>query len=359
MNLVASCGGHQPRFVRWHLSHVGRFLIGCITGMTVSVIPGAKINQKILHPKKLGVEDAQWDPLSDNYVLIAYSDGSMILADIESETILQSFEQQGTGIKSIVWNKAVPGGFFTCNEKIAQIRVWNVSNKSTADIIKIGSAGFKHMVVLSDRNKLFCSFTNGSVGIVDLNKKKLEFQTEPGHAETIFDIKFCPRNRDILATCGYDGTIKIWDVLNSKNVETLHSDALVAGQYRGSMEEKCILYGLAWSSHSDSVLATCSARGTVLVFDYKKAKLLCRFQPSIASPIHRICWNPSQYLAVGTADCLLVIMAFEGDKIVPQFEIKHPKIVYGVAWNPHIPNQIATGCTDSILRIYSPSGENI
>jgi WD40 repeat protein len=176
-----------------------------------------------------------------------------------------------------VWNRAVPGGFFTCNEKIAQIRVWNVSNKSSAEIIKIGSSGLKHMIVLNDRDKLFCSFTNGSVGILDLKKRKLEYCTEPGHAETIFDIKFNPKDHNILATCSYDGTIKIWDVLNSKHIETLHSDALVAGQYRGTMETKSIVYGIAWSSFSDSKLVACTAKGQILLFDYKKSKLLCRY----------------------------------------------------------------------------------
>lgn len=33
-----------------------------------------------------------------------------------------------------------------------------------------------------------------------------------GHIETIFDCKFCPYNRDILATGSFDGTIKLWDI---------------------------------------------------------------------------------------------------------------------------------------------------
>lgn len=41
-----------------------------------------------------------------------------------------------------------------------------------------------------------------------------------GHIETIFDCKFCPYNRDILATGSFDGTIKLWDITSMTAVRS-------------------------------------------------------------------------------------------------------------------------------------------
>lgn len=72
--------------------------------------------------------------------------------------------------------------------------MWNVSSKSSSDIIKIGNSGIKELLYLNGRNKLFVSFTNGSVGVMCLMKRKLEWVTQPGHTETIFDLKFHPKH---------------------------------------------------------------------------------------------------------------------------------------------------------------------
>ena len=53
---------------------------------------------------------------------------------------------------------------------------------------------------------------NGAVAIYNLVKKCVDFQTEPGHAETVFDIEFPPINRYHIASCSYDETVRIWDV---------------------------------------------------------------------------------------------------------------------------------------------------
>ena len=198
-----------------------------------------------LPKQNTGSEDIQWDPLSDKYLLVAFKDGSLALFDVETAQILQIFDKISSGIKSIAWNKASPGEFFTVTDKIAALKVWNVSKKNPVETVKLGNSGISHISYIFDRGELICAFKNGSIGIYSLLKKKLDFCTEPGHAETVFDISISPNDKNVLATASYEGTIKIWDLRTMKIIDTLHSDALESGQFKGVMQVKCVLYGLA------------------------------------------------------------------------------------------------------------------
>ena len=86
-----------------------------------------KIDYK--HESGSGIVDAQWDPNSSTYLLVAWKDGSMSLLDADKEAEMQSFDRQGAGVTCIAWLKSVPGGFVTCNDKISALKIWNVSNK--------------------------------------------------------------------------------------------------------------------------------------------------------------------------------------------------------------------------------------
>jgi hypothetical protein len=89
---VTNFSKNGPKIIRWHPAQVGRFLIGCNSGIAAAMSIGSLALSRIVNESKLAVEDCQWDPLSENYALISYSDGSMILADMASESVLQSFE---------------------------------------------------------------------------------------------------------------------------------------------------------------------------------------------------------------------------------------------------------------------------
>jgi len=144
-----------------------------------------------------------------------------------------------------------------------------------------------------------------------------------------------------------------------KNIENLYSDALEFGKFKGVMQTKSVLYGVAWGS--GTLIAACSAKGEVLLFDYSKPVLIHRFRPTIEAPIFRIDWSPldQSLLAVGTSDNYLMILKLEGQQLTNFKTIRHPNTVYGIAWHPHNENIIATGCQDSRVRVFtlSPQGD--
>jgi WD40 repeat protein len=79
----------------------------------------------------------------------------------------------------------------------------------------------------------------------------VEFQTEAGHAETVFDLEFCPSNKDLIASCSYDGTVRVWEANSMKLMqinETLKNTPL-------SKEEKHIIYSLSWHPMESKIVS--------------------------------------------------------------------------------------------------------
>lgn len=66
--------------------------------------------------------------------------------------------------------------------------------------------------------RMLVALKNGAVLVYDLKKRALEFRTEAGHSETIFETEFCRINSNYLASCSYDGTVRVWDTSTMKLV---------------------------------------------------------------------------------------------------------------------------------------------
>lgn len=176
--------------------------------------------------------------------------------------------------------------------------------------LKISSQPICNIQALSEcQNGSFLfliSFIDKSIGVFDLNLKSLLFQTQPNHSETIFDAQINFKNPNILATSSYDGSIKIWNILNMKCLNTIEicqekkADSL-------SIVKEAIVYGISWSPIEDSRLIAATYSGKILLVDTVNSKILKELKPGGNKPIHRIEWNKtcSQYIASGSKDGFL------------------------------------------------------
>lgn len=87
----------------------GRFATGDAAGLVVVVDTETKSSKLLKMDKAEAVMDIQWDPLSDNYVLIAYRNGNIRLFDADTEKEMQAYEVQMGGISSLRWIPSNPG----------------------------------------------------------------------------------------------------------------------------------------------------------------------------------------------------------------------------------------------------------
>jgi WD40 repeat protein len=130
-----------------------------------------------------------------------------------------------------------------------------------------------------NHQKLLISLRNGEVLVFNLNRRCIEFKTEAGHSETIFDVGFSPSNPELLASCSYDGTIRIWDSnkMQLKNVVDTSKNSPQAKML------KKIIYSISWNQ-SSSKLACVTINGFCMIYDAPKSKLLSWAQPFEDTP---------------------------------------------------------------------------
>jgi len=144
-----------------------------------------------------------------------------------------------------------------------------------------------------------------------MNLKTLLFQTEPNHSETIFDAQFNFKNPNILATSSYDGSIKIWNILNMKCLRTLEavrekSTTETINSHVNSVKEG-ITYGISWSPTDEYRLIAATYVGKIMLWDTQNCKMLKEVKPGGNQPIHRIEWNRDfpEYIASGSKEGFL------------------------------------------------------
>ncbi len=157
----------------------------------------------------------------------------------------------------------------------------------------------KHLAVASS--------AMGEAHDVRLYKVNGGFATNGGvvntHADVIQDLAFSPDGK-ILASCGYDRLIKLWDVAAKKELRVLkdHSDSV---------------YGLAFSPDG-KLLASASADRAVKVWEVATGRRLYTLAES-TDWVYAVAWSPDgRYLAAAGVDKSIRVWqaSAEGGRIV-------------------------------------------
>jgi hypothetical protein len=201
---------------------------------------------------------------------------------------------------------------------------------------------------------------NGSIGLFDYLKGKLVFKTEPSHCETIFDMQIKPNDFNTMATCSFEGTLKIWDLTTLKIKDSFSLYTSNEDAKQGETEFKTILYSLAWSP-KDNQVAVSNGTGMIQIWDIDKGKQICVYQGSSKTPIYKLDWHPveKEYILFGTCKGDVIILKLvnssDGLKMEPYRKFSCSDIIYGAQWNPTNKDCFAVGCNDGVLRIYDIS----
>lgn len=184
----------------------------------------------------------------------------------------------------------------------------------------------------------------------------MEFQTESGHSETIFDINYHPTETNLLGSCSYDGSVRVWDVSLNKLVSINDTTK----QPPQSKFEKKIIYSCSWHPKLTKI-AMCTVNGYLLVYDALKGKLLSSLAPKEGHPSYKVDWNkiePKNILMTSVANAIFVIGVMDQPKcsqLTVQRWYTSPAPVFGCAWSPRDSTIFMTGNKDGRVRIYDYS----
>ena len=210
----------------------------------------------------------------------------------EQTFIAKKFERQQNQYENLVWLNDRSGDFLTASSKVGIVQLWNVAQAEPKQTFKIGSRGVHNMTMInqkkgqSDGHRILIALKNGGTLVYNISRQSVEFKTEAGHSETIFDVEYCRSNQKYLASCSYDGTVRVWNS-NSMKLETVCDTSISGPQAKA---QKRIIYSISWHPH-DQKLALCTINGNCIVYDAPKAKLLSSITPHQGEACFKVAWN--------------------------------------------------------------------
>lgn len=346
----------------------GQIAIGCKNSAVFLFTEKTKA-QKLLHisDRQSPVVDLQWDRLSSAYLLVAYQ-FFLSLWDAESGSEIHAFEKQTVPITCVAWLDWTAGNFISANGRNCNMKVWNASQKQPLDTLKFsGAAGINNMTFCPGKKRVLCATDDGSVCVLNIQNRLMEFQSSAGHKETIFDCKMSPTTPNIFCTASYDSTVKVWSVGDLKLSTTLHG---TSGD---------VIYCCDWSPKG-SMIAASSFSGLITVWDVDTGRELARYlHHSKAS--YCVAWNrhSENLIASTSADGSLTIIHVNFETLHDPhrayhtgsrkqsadahrtqltrsditFRHVHPAAVYGCAWSITHASIIATACHDGVVRVFN------
>ena len=243
------------------------------------------LNNEIEEYKNNKIVETQWYISDSNYkyILIGFDSSDICLCDLSSDnsSIITKFERSGKNLSKIIWIKNEPGLFFAFYKNSAKISIFNASSPKVKSVTKITDKNISNCLLLTygNENQLLISLTDGEVDIYDLDNKKIEKLLTKGHSGTIFDLKFSPFSKGLMATCSVDGMIKIWDVYDSnKNIITLISSSI--GIIKE--EDRAQIISIKWSpiKENKNLLLSGDSKSTIRLWDIQKKKSICELRLS-------------------------------------------------------------------------------
>ena len=147
------------------------------------------------------VAEARWDPLSDNYLIVALRSGTMRLYDTtgyarsdgtnNAPKPAMSFDRAVGGVRALAWVPGAPGDFVTVSATAGGVRLWNVSQPAPKDVMKTqgkASGGFQNAIFIAGEARLLCAFKSGSV-----RRPPARPPTRPTHRTAHLTARLTPR----------------------------------------------------------------------------------------------------------------------------------------------------------------------
>ncbi len=149
-----------------------------------------------------------------------------------------------------------------------------------------------------------------------------------------------------MATCGVDGTCRIWDIKSQKNVLAIPAH---------SNETLCCDF-----NKYDDVIVTGSTDNTIKVWDLRRANQPVTVLYGHRYPVKRVKWSPfDRDMLLSCSYDMTVRLWNAVDPVEPIKKVfdRHHEFVQDIDWSQHAQNHIASISWDQKLYTWNVLGE--
>nr|CAD1831043.1 unnamed protein product [Ananas comosus var. bracteatus] len=205
---------------------------------------------------------------------------------------------------------------------------------------------------LDDTEKVQPFIVLGGVADKKLEKAKktrIKYKKD-SHRDAILDLSWNKKERNLLASASADNCVKIWNVITGKCTDTLsHHDGKVQA--------------VEWNLCSPEVLLSGSFDQSVVMVDIRSSEHSC-IKWSVRAVVEKLAWDPynEQSFVVslenGMVQCFdrRAASSNQTSASKPTFTLHaHEKAVTSVHFNPSVPNILATGSLDRMVKLWDIS----
>ncbi|MCD7463218.1 hypothetical protein HAX54_050168, partial [Datura stramonium] len=177
-------------------------------------------------------------------------------------------------------------------------------------------------------------------------KKSIKYKKD-SHTDSVLGLSWNKEYRNILASASADHSVKVWDVTTEACNITMkdHTDKVQA---------------VAWNPFAPQILLSGSFDHTVCLKDGRKPSH-SGFKFPVSADVESLAWDPhSEHSFVVSLENGTVtsfdIRAASSDstsETKPSFTIHaHDKAASSLSFNPLVPNLLATGSTDKMVKLW-------
>ncbi|KAL1541949.1 hypothetical protein AAHA92_26100 [Salvia divinorum] len=188
-------------------------------------------------------------------------------------------------------------------------------------------------------------------------KKSIKYK-DGSHTDSVLGLAWNKEYRNILASASADKLVKIWDVAT----ETCN---LTLDHHTDKARLNYCVQAVAWNHFAPQVLLSGSFDHTVVMKDGRQPEH-SGFKWSVAADVESVAWDPhTEYSFVVSLENGMVsgfdirnASSDPSSQPKPRFTLHaHDKAVCAIAYNSLVPNLLATGSMDKMVKLWDLSSE--
>lgn len=250
---------------------------------------------------KDGVFDCAWSESNPNHIVSACGDGSIMLIDTSSSSVMNVWSEHAAEVYSVDWNLANRENIVSGSWDYS-VKLWHPSHSQS-------------------------------------------IRTYREHNQCVYASQWHPRHADIFASCAGDGLVKIWSMNDPRSVQTINAHS-----------HECLT--LDFNKYNEHELITGSVDRSIRGWDRRNPHRPLFQLDGHAFAVRRVKCSPHSPSVIGSVsyDMSFILWDSSQENSILAKREDHTEFVLGIDFNNFDPTLIATASWDETVHVYRIAG---